>query len=293
MSEYVNELKAVQQEIKDLLKKKTRLKKKERKGQLDDDEEIELEGLAEELATLERREKFWQVQVDKENKADDKPESKTFGEADKKWIESVCEVDCRYRKWTGYVLDETIVPSERFKANFIETQQVFHQVNEAGRRVFLNLFLSDIVGSAPFLNNLRVFTEIPMEVLSTNVAENGKKRRLNGKFDYTIGFAGDDVEIFDIAPPNELHLVALEAKCGSSLSDFWQCVAEAATLYKSRKDKRKTKLCVWGVLSNAKNWEFIHIDQGGDLYRSAQFNLDLQIMKRKKFYLSTECFTLL
>jgi hypothetical protein len=74
------------------------------------------------------------------------------------------------------VLDETIIPSERFKANFIETLQVFHQLNEAGRRVFRNLFLSDIVGSGPFLNKLRVFTEIPMEVLSTNVAENGENR---------------------------------------------------------------------------------------------------------------------
>ena len=47
MSEYFKELKAVQQEIKDLLKKKTRLKKKEQKGTLTDDEEIELEGVAE------------------------------------------------------------------------------------------------------------------------------------------------------------------------------------------------------------------------------------------------------
>jgi hypothetical protein len=69
-----------------------------------------------------------------------------------------------------------------------------------------------------------------MEVLSTNVAENRKKRRVNGNSDYTIGFAGDDVDMFDITPPNELHLVVYEAKCALSTSDYWQCVAEAATL---------------------------------------------------------------
>lgn len=166
-------------------------------------EEIELEGITELLAACGRQEKFWQGQVDEENKSDDIPESRTFSEADKKWIESVCGVDCRHRKWTGYVLDESIFPSERFKANFIEALQVFHQLNEGVRRVFLNLFLSDIVGSTPFLNKLRVFTEIPSDVISTKVAANGKKRRLNGKTDYTIGFAGIDLDMFDISPPSE------------------------------------------------------------------------------------------
>jgi len=46
MSRNYDNLERVQQEIKDLLKKETRIKKKEQKGQLDDEEEIELEGLA-------------------------------------------------------------------------------------------------------------------------------------------------------------------------------------------------------------------------------------------------------
>jgi hypothetical protein len=121
MSENYKRLDIVQQEIKDLLKKKTRLKKKQESEDITRLEEIELEGLAKELKEAKEDKKFWQIQVSKENKSDDKPESKTFCEADKKCIESVCEVDCRYRKWTGYVLEETIFPSERFKANFIET----------------------------------------------------------------------------------------------------------------------------------------------------------------------------
>ena len=285
MNEYIHKLEAVEQKIEDLLKKEIKLKKKELKGLLEGEEEVELDGIQELLIVLEKDKKYWQDIVKLALKQDGgEIESKTFSEANLSWIASVCEVDCRYRKWTQFVLDENVTPSDRFKANFIETQQVFHQLNEAGRRVFLNLFLSDIVGSDPFLNTLRIFTEIPMEVLSTNVVENGKKRRLNGKTDYTIGFGGVDLDMFDITPPNELHLVAVEAKCGLMEPDYWQCVAEAATLYKSRKDKGKKKLAVWGVCSDAVLWEFIHIDEKGLLYRSEKYTLDLHTYEEEKVF---------
>jgi hypothetical protein len=80
MSENYKRLDAVQQEIEDLLKQKTRLKNKERKGQLSNDEEIELEGIAELLTVLERQEKYWQEEVSKENIPEET--SKSFGKAD-------------------------------------------------------------------------------------------------------------------------------------------------------------------------------------------------------------------
>jgi hypothetical protein len=284
MNEYIQKLVAVEQKIEDLIIRKSKLKELEGENRLSNKEEAELDGIQELLVVLEKQQKFWQSQVNKANSLDEQVESKTFSEANLSWIASVCEVDCRYRRWTQFVLDENVTPSDRFKANFIETQQVFHQLNEAGRRVFLNLFLSDIVGSDPFLNTLRIFTEIPMEVLSTSVAENGKRRRLNGKTDYTIGFGGEDFDMFDITPPNELHLVAVEAKCNLSESDFWQCFAETATLYKSRKDKKKKKLAVWGVCSDAVDWIFIHIDQKGLLYRSEKYTLDLRTYEEQKIF---------
>jgi ubiquinone biosynthesis protein UbiJ len=100
MSENYKRLDAVQQEIKDLLKKKTRLRKKEQKGQLDDEGEIELEGVVELLTVLQEQEKFWQGQVDKENKPEET--SKSFGEADADWIASVTGVDCHYREWSSF-----------------------------------------------------------------------------------------------------------------------------------------------------------------------------------------------
>jgi hypothetical protein len=174
---------------------------------------------------------------------------------------------------------------------------VFHQTSEAGRRIFLNIFLSDIIGSAEFIGTLRIFTEVPMDVLSTHVIANGKKRKLNGKTDYTIGFARG-LDTFSITPPYELHLAAIEAKCRLDESDLWHCVAETATLYKSRKDNNKTKCVVWGVLSNAKTWQFIHIDEQGLLWRSGEILLELReyqeaqvlVIYRMLYYMIKCCF---
>jgi hypothetical protein len=108
---------------------------------LSDKEEAELAGIGELIKELKDQQKYWQRQVEIANKEDTtEPEAKSFSEADRPWIESVCDVNCQYRKWTTYVLDNTVQPSERFKQNFIETMAVFHQTCEAGRRIFLNIF---------------------------------------------------------------------------------------------------------------------------------------------------------
>jgi Zn-dependent oligopeptidase len=61
MSRNYDNLEAVQQKIEELLKKKTRLRKRE----LDEEEKIELERVNELLTVL--QEKYWQRQVEKEN----------------------------------------------------------------------------------------------------------------------------------------------------------------------------------------------------------------------------------
>lgn len=296
--EYIPELKSVEKDIKDLFKKETQLKVKEGENTLSNKEEAELEGIGKLLKELKEQQKYWQEVIKLATKEETtEPEVKSFGEADQPWIESVCDVNCQYRKWTTYVLDDTVQPSERFKENFIETMGVFHQTCEAGRRIFLNIFLSDIIGSSAFLGTLKIFTEVPMDVLSTHVIANGKRRKLNGKTDYTIGF-GRNLDMFSITPPKELHLVAIEAKCRLDESDLWQCVAETATLYKSRKDMNKEKCAVWGVLSNAKSWQFIHIDEQGLLWRSGEFLLELReyqedqvlFIYRMLFYMIKCCF---
>ncbi|KAI3656125.1 hypothetical protein MP638_007546 [Amoeboaphelidium occidentale] len=260
MSDYIRNLEQAQQKIENLLKKETRLKKKEQKGTLTDDEEIELEGIAKLLAVLEKDKKFWQEEVSKENVPE--ATSKSFGEADAEWIASVTGINYQYRQWTSFTseLDENVFPSPGFKEAYENVSKAFHMRTEAGRRIFLNLFLSDIVLLPEFTNTLRIFPEIEMSVES----KGPKKRKLNGKTDYTEGF-GKGIDIFDNTPPRELHLVAIEAK-NSSLEedDLW------------KKDAGKAKCSVWGVLSNASHWKFIYIDEDGKLWRSKEFLLELR-----------------
>ncbi|KAJ3255462.1 hypothetical protein HK103_006279 [Boothiomyces macroporosus] len=279
MSAYVKNLEAIQQEIKELVKNKNKLKKKEHNEEITAEEEIELEGINELLTELKGQQKFWQGQVDKENA----PEqiSKSFKEADADWIASVTGIDTEYREWTSYhtKLDKSVVPTSGFKEKFEDISEGFHMYNEAGRRIFLNLFLLDIVLLPEFNRLLRIFPEIEMSVET----QGQKKRKLNGKTDYTVGFAknssGKKLDIFDNTPPRELHLVAFEAKTEFGEKDLWQCVAETATLYKSRKDANKEKCSVWGVLSNATTWKFIYIDEDGKLWRSNDFLLNIRSYK--------------
>jgi hypothetical protein len=239
--------------------------------QLDDEEEIELEGVNKLLTVLEKDKRYWQEEVSMENKHEET--SKSFGNADADWIASVTGIDYKYRQWTSFSseLDESVFPSSDFQKAYENITKAFHMRNEAGRRIFLNLFLSDIVLLPEFKNALLIFPEIEMSVES----KGPKKRKLNGRTDYTVGF-GKEIDIFDNTPPRELHLVAIEAKTSFDEQDFWQCVAETATLYKSRKDAGKKQCSVWGVLSNATTWKFIHIDEDGKLWRTGQYILELR-----------------
>jgi hypothetical protein len=59
----------------------------------------------------------------------------------------------------------------------------------------------------------------------TVVETNGpKKRKLKRKTDYTIGF-GKGKDIFDNSIPQEVHMVAVEAKTSIGEEDLMQCVA--------------------------------------------------------------------
>lgn len=137
--------------------------------------------------------------------------------------------------------------SNHFQTKFEEVARAFHQHNEPGRRIFLNLFLSDIILREEFGDTLRIFLELQVTVVETIGA---KKRGLNGITDYTVGF-GKGTDIFDNTIPREIHLVAVEAKTSIGEQDLWQCVAEAASLYKTRVDAGKVNKRVWGILSSS------------------------------------------
>ena len=256
------QLAAVEQKIEDLIKKQTRLQKKDRQGTITDEEEIELAGIDKLLEKLEASAKRYDSYIKLAIK--EPPESKSFSEADSEWIQAVTGVNTTYRKWTGYTIDVNIQPRPGFQTKFEEVARAFHQLNEAGRRIFLNLFLSDIILREEFDGALRIFPELQVTVVETN---GPKKRKLSGITDYTVGF-GKGKDIFDNTIPREVHLVAVEAKTSIGDQDLWQCVAEAASLYKTRVDAGKANKRVWGILSNAETWKFIFIDEAGLLWRS-------------------------
>ncbi|KAJ3199693.1 hypothetical protein HDU67_002610, partial [Dinochytrium kinnereticum] len=261
------QLAAVEQEIKDLIDQRAALKKVERKQVLTSDEQDELARLEMRLAEAREQRKDYLKLAIKEP-----PESKSFSEADSDWIQAVTGVNTTYRKWTGYVIDETVLPGPEFKTAFERVGKAFHQLNEAGRRIFLNLFLSDIILRPEFDEALRIFPELDVTVVET---KGPKKRKLSGRTDYTVGFAkGKD--IFNNTIPRDVHLVAVQAKTSIGEEDLWQCAAEAASLYKTRVDAGKVNRSVWGILSNAKQWQFLYIDEDGFMWQSDDFLMNLR-----------------
>jgi hypothetical protein len=165
---------------------------------------------------------------------------------------------------------------------------------EAGRRFVLNDFLLDILYRPEFKESLRIFPEIRME--ASKIVGN-KKRKIIGDTDYTIGL-GKGYDIFSKVPPKDLHLIAIEEKTSWDEDDYWQCVAETATLYKSRKDAGKAKCSVWGVLSNATDWQFIFIDEKGFLWTSRKISITLRTLDAEEvvkvcrflYFLVKSCF---
>jgi len=270
------QLAAVEQKIEDLVKEQTRLQKKNRQGTITDEEEIELAGIDKLLEKLEASAKRYDSYI--KLAINEPPVTKSFSEADSEWIQAVTGVNTTYRKWTGYTIDVNIQPRPAFQTKFEEVARAFHQQNEAGRRIFLNLFLSDIILRQEFGGALRIFPELQVTVVETN---GPKKRKLNGITDYTVGF-GKGKDIFDNTIPREVHLVAVEAKTSIGEQDLWQCVAEAASLYKTRVDAGKANKRVWGILSNAKQWQFVLIDEDGLLWQSEEFLLDLRSYDESK-----------
>ncbi|KAJ3229329.1 hypothetical protein HDU78_009103 [Chytriomyces hyalinus] len=247
MDDLVQRLVAVHHKIEDLVKEQTRLQMRDQQGIITDEEQIEL------------------LVIEKP------PVSKSFSEADRGWIQAVTGVNTTYRKWTDYVIDETVQPGPEFQTAFERVGKAFHQQTEAGRRIFLNLFLSDIILRPEFNEALRIFPELEVTVVET---KGGKKRKLSGRMDYSVGF-GKGTDMFDNTIPQEVHVVAMEAKISIGQQDLWQCVAQAASLYKTRVDADKANKRVWGILTNAEQWKFVLIDDDGLLWQSGYFLLEL------------------
>ncbi|KAJ3034871.1 hypothetical protein HDV00_004559 [Rhizophlyctis rosea] len=91
------------------------------------------------------------------------------------------------------------------------------------------------------------------------------RRALSGRPDYLVGHAGGKRLELQTSPPDDTHLLVVEAKVAWDEEDFRQLAAGAAAIHKKRRDKGKANRIVWGVLTNGVLWGFCHVDQDGKL----------------------------
>lgn len=100
--------------------------------------------------------------------------------------------------------------------------------------------------------------------INFDIGENewSKERQLQGITDYALEFAkGTDTSNHTTSTGEQ---------------GIRKCLAEAATLYKIRVDAGKTKKSVRRILSNAKQWPFVLINEDGLLWQSDE---DFQLVR--------------
>ncbi|KAI3642595.1 hypothetical protein MP228_012150 [Amoeboaphelidium protococcarum] len=167
-------------------------------------------------------------------------------------------------------LDDDINPSEEFFAMLDKNFRVFVKNSETACRTVTDLFLTDIVSRSEF-KVLHVFCEQPVATLNHEV-----NKSLQGYVDYVIGH--NDANITDEfgTPPQDTHLVVYEARKEFPQQAVLQCAAQAAAIYKNRKDLNKVNPRVWGICFNATLWTLVHINNDGQLHVSDLFVLNRQ-----------------
>lgn len=189
-----------------------------------------------------------------------------YGKADIHFIAQATGIeDADAAVWDNIPFDESLVPPQRFIDLFIQNSSVFEFRLEAGKRIVIDLFLREIVSLFP---NMIVVCEYAMKLVN-----DAKKRKLNGKCDYTICHRG-----FSNLP----HLVAIEAKMINTES-ILQCTGECASIHYERKLKKMANTMVYGIHSTGSSWIFIRINEEGQLFQSKTFTLNIEHYVKEQF----------
>jgi hypothetical protein len=177
--------------------------------------------------------------------------------------------------WTDVAFDKSVVPSDGFNDQYDKNCRVWSMSSESSRRTFIHLVIRDVVAREEFAGQLRIFCDLPTTVEST---AGSKKRKLSGAHDYTIGYVNDE-DIHSKWPPLESQIIIVEAKKAWDEDGVWRCIAETSALFKTRKDGMKQDCRVWGICTNSFVWQFLHIDNGGQLWVSDTFYLGLPMVR--------------
>jgi hypothetical protein len=181
----------------------------------------------------------------------------SYGKADMKFIQETTGISEDIQVWEDIPLNDKIQPSEEFIALYTKNSAVFDFIQEAGRRTIIDLFLREVVSLFP---PFMVVCEYHMKLINE-----AKRRRLNGSCDYTICHRGH----------RQLpHLVAIEAK-NTIQEALLQCIGECASIHYRRKNDNMRSKSVYGIHSNGSSWYFIFIDESGNVFKSAEFRLNV------------------
>ena len=189
-------------------------------------------------------------------------------DADQKWIEGVTGISKEYRVWTAYEseLDTSILPTPDFKECYLNVLNYFDLSSHASRFVLVSVILRDILLRAEFGKSLCIFPSVQLSVKTiVNATSN---RRLVGKTHVAIG-SRESIPEGGEPKRHNLRLIVAEARNDDSeWRDVCLCTAQIATIYKLRRDSGCSDCRVWGVITIASHWEFIHVDSTGKLWRS-------------------------
>lgn len=183
--------------------------------------------------------------------------SMAYGKADMPFISESTEVQEDQEVWENIPVDESIVPCAEFVELFKKNCSVFEFESEASRRTVIDLFLREIVSQFPAF---QVICEYHMTLVNEV-----KKRRLNGRCDYTICHRG-----FRHLP----HLVAIEAKV-TNTETMLQCIGECASIHYRRKQAGMPNRRVYGIHSTGSVWKFVYVSQEGVVYVSGEKHLNV------------------
>jgi hypothetical protein len=183
--------------------------------------------------------------------------SMAYGKADMPFISESTEVEEVQEVWENIPVDQSIVPCAEFVELFKKNCSVFDFENEASRRTVIDLFLREIVSQFPAF---QIICEYHMTLVNEV-----KKRRLNGRCDYTICHRG-----FRNLP----HLVAIEAKLTNN-ETMLQCIGECASIHYRRKQAGMPNRRVYGIHSTGSAWKFVFVSQGGIVHVSGEKRLNV------------------
>lgn len=182
--------------------------------------------------------------------------SKSYGKADMAFIHEATDIVEDLDVWEHIPVDETVYPSSDFVELFKKNCSVFEFEAEASRRTVIDLFLREIVSMFP---SLMIVCEYHMTLVNES-----KRRRLNGKCDYTLCHRGHRT-----LP----HLVAIEAKV-TNKETLLQCIGECASIHYRRKRGKMKNVVVYGIHSTGSIWKFIFINEVGVVSVSKDFPLN-------------------